>query len=104
MKKIIENALLNSYTYVEYRELVSQLISEGKSTGHTQSEDLLKYSELNETRLKRLDKTIVVNEESLFRLENLDKKYTWLVLSEGWCGDAAQLLPIINKMAESSKI
>lgn len=103
MKKIIENALLNSYTYVEYRELVSQLISEGKSTGHTQSEDLLKYSELNETRLKRLDKTIVVNDESLFRLENLDKKYTWLVLSEGWCGDAAQLLPIINKMAESSK-
>ena len=26
----------------------------------------------------------------------------WLVLTEAWCGDAAQSLPIINKMAEVS--
>jgi Thioredoxin len=25
-----------------------------------------------------------------------------LVISEGWCGDAAQILPVINKMAEVS--
>src|SRR5690606_21925767 len=29
----------------------------------------------------------------------LKKEYIWLVLSEGWCGDAAQILPILNKMA-----
>lgn len=102
MKNIIENALLNAYTYSEYRKLVSQLISEGKSTGHIQSDDLLHYSELNETRLKRLDKTIVVSDENLSKIANLNKKYTWLVISEGWCGDAAQLLPIINKVAEAS--
>jgi hypothetical protein len=35
----------------------------------------------------------------------LKSEYIWLVISEGWCGDAAQLLPIINKMAvESGKI
>ncbi|WP_445709800.1 thioredoxin family protein [Flavobacterium sp.] len=103
MKNIIENALLNSYTYSEYRQLVSQLISEGKSTGHNQTVDLLHYSELNETRLKRLDKTLVVSEENRTKIENLDKKYTWLVISEGWCGDAAQLLPIMNKVAEASE-
>ena len=36
-------------------------------------------------------------------LQNLEKEYTWLVISESWCGDAAQLLPIINKMAEISE-
>lgn len=24
----------------------------------------------------------------------------WMVLSEGWCGDSAQILPFVNKMAE----
>ena len=51
MKNTIEQALQNSFSYSEYRKTVSDLIAEGKSTGHEQSEDLLRYSELNEARL-----------------------------------------------------
>ncbi len=102
MKNIILKALDHSFSYKEYREYVSKLISEGKSTGHTQTEDLLHYSELNETRLKRLDKTIKVTSDIEAQIKRLSKKHTWLVISEGWCGDAAQILPIINKMAEVS--
>lgn len=102
MKNLIEKALENSFSYISYREHVSKLIQEGKSTGHTQSEDLLHYSELNESRLKRLDKTIKVVPEIENQLSNLSKKHIWLVIAEGWCGDAAQILPIINKMAEIS--
>ena len=102
MKKTIQDSLKNSFSYKEYREHVSKLIQEGKSTGHTQTEDLLQYSELNETRLKRLDKTIKVISEIEHQLSNLSEKNTWLVISEGWCGDAAQIVPIINKMAEVS--
>ena len=102
MKNLIKNALENGFSYKAYREYVSNLIQEGKSTGHTQSDDLLHYSELNESRLKRLDKTIKVVQEVEIQLNNLSKKYTWLVIAEGWCGDAAQILPIINKMAEIS--
>ena len=103
MKNIIEKALENSFSYLNYRKYVSELIKQGKSTGHTQSEDLLQYSELNESRLKRLDKTIKVVPEMEKQLGNLPKNYTWLVIAEGWCGDAAQLLPIMNKMAEVSE-
>lgn len=102
MKNILVKAQDHSFSYKDYRQYVSKLISEGKSTGHTQTEDLLHYSELNETRLRRLDKTIKVVPEIEQQLSNLSKKYTWLVISEGWCGDAAQILPIINKMAEVS--
>jgi hypothetical protein len=105
MKISVAKALFNSYTYLEYRKIVSDLLSEGKSTGNEQSEDLLHYSTLNETRLKRLDKTISVPEEISTELKVLDKEYIWLVIAEGWCGDAAQILPILNKMAiESDKI
>ena len=91
MINTIKQALENSFSFADYRKKVTSLIAEGKSTGHTQSEDLLKYSELNETRMNRLEKTIEVTEEVKTKLKNLDKKYIWLVLSEGWCGDAAQI-------------
>jgi thiol-disulfide isomerase/thioredoxin len=104
MKNInIVFALNRSYTYKEYRTLVSNLIKEGKSTGNTQSNELLHYSELNETRMNRLEKTIKITEEVVKQINQLQKKVTWLVLSEGWCGDAAQILPILYKMAESSE-
>ena len=102
MINTIKQALENSFSYADYRKKVTNLITEGKSTGHEQSEDLLKYSELNETRMNRLEKTIEITDEVKNKLQNLDKKYIWLVLSEGWCGDAAQIVPVIHKMAEAT--
>lgn len=105
MKSSVAKALFNSYSYLEYKKVVSDLLAEGRSTGKEQSLELLNYTALNETRLKRLDKTIVITEEIKSKLKALQKEYIWLVIAEGWCGDAAQILPILNKMAlESNKI
>ncbi|MBF7091171.1 thioredoxin family protein [Flavobacterium sp. LS1R47] len=102
MQKSITNALSNSYSYTEYRKLVTDLLAEGKSTGLEQSEDLTHYSSLNETRMNRLEKTIKITETTISKLQNVRRNYIWLLISEGWCGDAAQLLPIIYKMAAAS--
>lgn len=105
MESSVAKALFNSCTYSEYKQTISDLLFEGKSTGNEQSEDLLQYSTLNEIRLRRLDKTINVPEEVSVKLKDLDNEYIWLVIAEGWCGDAAQILPILNKMAlETDKI
>jgi thiol-disulfide isomerase/thioredoxin len=104
MKTYIAQALFKSYSYPEYRKLMSDLLIEGKSTAVEQTEERTHYSELNETRMHRLDKTIKITEENATVLKNLSKSYLWLVLTESWCGDAAQILPILNKMAlESNK-
>ena len=100
MKTTIEKSLQNTYTYLEYRDLVSNLLAEGKSTGPNQSEDLTNYSMLNDRRMKRLDKTIKISEETRQKVQALKETQTWLVLTEGWCGDAAQNLPVLNKIAE----
>lgn len=102
MKNIIAKALFKSHTYPEYRKLVADLLVDGKSTGSEQSESLTNYSKLNDARMNRLDKTIKLTDEIVLKLENLDHRYIWLVISEGWCGDAAQILPILNKMALAS--
>lgn len=102
MKDIIENSLKKGISYEAYRSLVSDLLTSGKSTGIEQSEALLDYSMLNDRRMKRLDKTIQLSEETITTAKSVQEPVTWLVLSEGWCGDAAQTLPIINKIANQS--
>lgn len=102
MDSLIEKSINNSYSYEEYRKHVSKLLLEGLSTGDTQSEDLTHYSTLNEVRMNRLDKTIEVPQEIKDKLAHLKTPHTFLVLSEGWCGDAAQILPVMDKMVKES--
>ncbi|MDZ4148990.1 MAG: thioredoxin family protein [Flavobacteriaceae bacterium] len=96
----IEQSLEKSMSYNEYRALVQQLLEENKSTGNTQSESLLNYTQLNDRRMHRWDKTLRVPEEIVQEVSKFDKEITWLVISESWCGDAAHVLPVINKIAE----
>jgi len=100
VSELIEKGIKESYTYQEYKELVSDLLKEGKSTGNDQSEALTNYSMLNDRRMKRLDKTLKLDASIEAKFSNLKTDITWLVLSEGWCGDAAQSIPVINKLAE----
>lgn len=104
MKKIIEKSLENSYTYQQFRNLVSHLLTKNKSTGHKQSEEMTAFSSLNDRRMKRLDKTIKISDETSAVMNTISQPQTWLVIAEGWCGDAAQNLPIIHKIAETSNL
>ncbi len=103
MKSLIAKAIFNSCSYSEFRKRVSDLLRDNKSTAKEQSETLTHYSSLNATRMNRLEKTIQLSDEITRQLKSLRSTYIWLVISEGWCGDGAQLIPIFNKMAEASK-
>lgn len=100
MKNTITKSLENSYTYSEYRTLVETLLKEGKSTSKDDSQMMVDYSKLNHSRMKRLDKTTKLPQEIIEKVEAIKTPINWVVLSEGWCGDAAQNLPIINKIAD----
>ena len=89
-------------SYKAYLALIDKLLQEGKSTSGDQNESNLAYTRLNQQRTKKWDKIISVNEPLTQALSRLPYNMIWLVLTEGWCGDAAQSLPIINKMAEIS--
>jgi hypothetical protein len=102
MKTVVAQALFKSYSYLEYRKLMADLLKEGKSTAVEQTEERTHYGELNETRMHRLDKTMKITEGNSAKLKALNKNYLWLVLTESWCGDAAQILPIFNKMVLES--
>ncbi|KOS07425.1 thioredoxin [Flavobacterium akiainvivens] len=99
---LIEKSLQNSHSYADYRQHVTALLEQGLSTGNTQSEALTHYTTLNEARMNRLDKTIHLTDEATQRLKALNKEHILLVITEGWCGDAAQIVPVINKLVEAN--
>jgi hypothetical protein len=63
------------------------------------------YGKLNRQRMKRLEKTVELNESLKEKARGVSRKMIWLTITEGWCGDAAQNIPIIEKIAaENSNI
>jgi hypothetical protein len=104
--QIISNEIIaQSMDYEQYRAFITERLEKNQSTGIEHSEATVGYTELNDKRMKRLDKTVKLTSETLARLQNIETPLIWLVLTEGWCGDAAQTVPIIAKMAaESSNI
>jgi thiol-disulfide isomerase/thioredoxin len=103
MKDLIKDSLIKSTSYTTFRNLVRGLLEKGKSTGSNQSEELLNYSMLNDKRMSRLDKKIKLSETTIERLNKVQKEQTWLLITEGWCGDAAHILPVMNKMSAENE-
>lgn len=100
---VITDSLNKSMSYQAYTELVNNLVETEGSTGPDQNEDLVGYTKLNQRRMKRWDKTIKVSEEARGVFSDFNHEMTWLVITESWCGDAAHVVPVINKLAELSE-
>ncbi len=100
MDSILKPALEKSITYAAYREMVSQLVAKSATTGKDQTEALVNYTKLNDRRMKRWDKTVKVSETIKEKISEFQNKITLLVLTESWCGDAAHIMPVINKVAD----
>ncbi len=90
-----------SYTYDQFLDLLDDLLTEGKTTGANQSEEYLHYAKLNLQRMRRWNKTYETG-SGLMALIKKQKPQEWWVITEGWCGDSAQNLPAIVKMAAAS--
>lgn len=100
LKNIITDSLEKAITYQDYRTLVKDLVAKESTTGTNKTEALANYTMLNDRRMKRWDKTVKVSETVKEQVSNLEINQTWLVLTESWCGDAAHLMPVMNKVAE----
>ena len=98
--EIIQKGLENAMSYQDFRDLVKGLSKTGGTTGEAQTEDLVGYTKVNESRMKRWDKTLKISEVATEAIQNFKGDITWLVIAESWCGDAAHVIPVINKVAQ----
>ena len=86
-------------TFEEYYTHIIRLFEEGKTTGENQSEAMLNYTKLALARTRRGLKTFKLSSD----LIETAKKHTskkWFLITEAWCGDAGNIIPIIQLLAK----
>lgn len=103
MKKVeaINTTLIEqSYGYSAYRKMIDDLFAQGKTTGTNQSESMINYAKMNIQRMKRLDKRAKLLPDAVQTVKGIGQQQIWLTITEGWCGDAAQIVPYIEQFAQ----
>jgi len=83
--------------------MLESLLAANKTTGANQSEEYLFYAKLNLQRMHRWNKTFVLPETTR-KIMQQQPAQGWWVITEGWCGDSAQNLPVIARIAEAGNI
>ncbi len=91
-----------SFSYQEFKDTETENLNI-PITGNETRDNYKSYSVMNLKRMNRVEKTFNISESLQNQLDNLKEHQTWWVITEMWCGDSAQNLPAIAKIAEASK-
>ncbi len=100
ISEIVKSSLKKAMDYPTYLSLTEKLVAENRTTGEDQSPMMVQFTKLNLKRMQRLDKTLKINDESQSFFEKYNKKQTWIVITESWCGDASQIVPVFYKIVQ----
>ena len=91
----------NGLTYNEYIQMSVKNVEKTDESKLSRSEKSnFEYSKLNLHRARRIEKTYEVNKETCVLIDKIVEPQLWMVITEDWCGDSAQNLPYIAKIAE----
>ncbi|MDP5043137.1 MAG: thioredoxin family protein [Crocinitomicaceae bacterium] len=93
--------LAQAMDFTNYMQLSEQLVAEGRTSGPNQSAPYVYYTKLNLQRMKRLNKTVDVPAQLVELYKQKANEWRWITITEPWCGDAAQCVPVIEKLAQA---
>lgn len=88
-------------TYAAYFELLEELLKQGKTTGEHQIPERTDVAPLNLARMKRLKQKVTAVPEVIDALKSVSAHYQFLFIVEGWCGDAAQVVPVLENVVQT---
>jgi len=88
------------FSYSEFVQFTEKLVEEKRTTGANQSEAYLDYTRMCLQRMNRWNKTAKVSAKMTHLIESIEEPQIWLVITEAWCGDGAQSIPYMAKLAE----
>jgi hypothetical protein len=86
-------------TLEEYRQLFTNIL-EGRYTQAPYNDEAYhNYVKLGYSRMKRWTKQSKIDKELGNLIRQINKPQHWIIITEPWCGDAANLIPYFEKMA-----
>lgn len=95
----LKDYISSGISFHDYKEHIENTIKNGDST-----DSLYEYYGLNKARMKRLEKKFELSDNAKKILGELKENIYLIAITEGWCGDAAQVLPIIEKITNESPL
>jgi hypothetical protein len=93
----------NGLKYSHYMEMTEKQINETNEVSLGKDDrEIFEYTKMNIQRSRRIEKHYEVSDELVAEIQKIDNPQLWMVITENWCGDSAQNLPYIAKMAEEN--
>jgi hypothetical protein len=89
--------------YNAYKTLIEKLLKEGRTTGLDQSPEKRDNAKLNYQRMLRVEAHVQLTPEMKTALDKIKGSYVWMVITEGWCADTAQQVPVFYAISEQHK-
>ena len=93
---------LGLLSFEEYESKFQHWVQEQQTSSANPTSQLIEFTKLNWIRSQRIKKTVSLNPALLEEVAKLKYNYTWIVVTEAWCGDSAQNLPVIAAIANSN--
>lgn len=84
----------------EYTELFDKILAGEIQSEMYENPDFIEYVKLNKSRVNRWIKQGIILDELAGKIKNIQEKQQWILISEPWCGDAANITPFIQKLSE----
>lgn len=100
-KMDIKNYWDNAVSYTEYLRDAGERLGNPKTTHEA---EYAEYYRLGIQRMNRMWEKYIPNSDQVKKLANKNFNGKILIISEPWCGDASQVLPVVVKFFEQFEV
>lgn len=100
-KSLIKEKLQSALSYSQFKELSESNVKSVNPEFLNEAEKAYyDFRKLNLARVSRLEKLYRPTDKATSIIVNISSPQTWIVITEDWCGDSAQSLPVIASLSE----
>ena len=101
---VTPEVLAQSLDFDVYLDLTKNIIEqESFRTEMYQNDKMLAYTRENLARMNRVLTTINLESKLYNAVSELKEEWLWVIITEPWCGDAAQIVPALHTIASVSE-
>lgn len=101
------NTMLGKTDYLTYIDkgidYDTYMVRLAHDAAHNTDDKYKEYINMNLHRIHRVERTYHMGEEMKNVLNSLTHPIHWLVITEHWCGDAAQIVPVMHAISIASE-
>jgi hypothetical protein len=102
MPSVISSVLSQTIAWGEYYNIARRYAEADDRPELYRDEKMLRYTRENIGRMDHILDTINIESKLYNLLAALRRDLTWVALSEPWCGDASQVVPVLYTIASCS--